>query len=86
MISLSRAEIEALIDLPQTAIAIEQAYRAASSGKINLPPVGHITFDELTADCHIKYGHVLGEENFVIKVATSFPKNADVGLPTGKGG
>lgn len=85
MISLSRQEIEALIDLPEAAIAIEQAYRATSAGQINLPPVGHITFDDLQADCHIKYGHMQGDTNFVIKVATGFPQNSDRSLPTGNG-
>ncbi len=85
MISLSRGEIEALIDLPQTAIAIEQAYRATSAGQVNLPPVGHITFAEAMADCHIKFGHVQGDENFAIKVATGFPLNADQDMPTGNG-
>jgi hypothetical protein len=49
MISLSRPEIEALIDLPQAAIAIEDAYRAISLGQANLPPVGHIIFPVMFA-------------------------------------
>ncbi len=84
MISLNRTEIEELIDLPGMASAIEDAYRATSRGDVNLPPVGHIMFAD-GADCHIKYGHVLGDPTFVIKVATGFPKNPDLGLPTGNG-
>lgn len=85
MISLSRAEIEALIDLPEAAIAIEEAYRATSRGDVNLPPVGHITFPGNGGDCHIKYGHMKGDPNFVIKVATGFPQNVDHGLENGNG-
>ena len=85
MISLSRIEIEALIDLPQAARLIEDAYRATSLGQINLPPVGHITFPQQGADCHIKYGHLLGAPTFVIKVATGFPNNQELGLQTGNG-
>ncbi|WP_298845191.1 ornithine cyclodeaminase family protein [uncultured Roseobacter sp.] len=85
MISLTRSEIEALIDLPAAADAIEAAYRAASSGDVNLPPVGHITFPDRDADCHIKYGHVKGDRTFVIKVATGFPQNDQRGLPGGNG-
>lgn len=84
MLSLSRTEIEQLIDLPLAAQAIEEAYRAASRGDVNLPPVGHITFPG-DADCHIKYGHIKGDEVFVIKVATGFPGNSAVGRPTGNG-
>ncbi len=85
MISLSRSEIEALIDLPFAAQRIEDAYRAASRGEVSLPPVGHITFPDHDADCHIKYGHLKGDESFVIKVATGFPQNPQKGLQSGNG-
>ncbi len=85
MISLTRSEIEALIDLRAAAPAIEQAYRAASEGEVTLPPVGHITFPEHAGDCHIKYGHMKGDRTFVIKVATGFPRNDQKGLPNGNG-
>lgn len=84
MISLTRSEIEALIDMPAAASAIEAAYRAASLGRVNLPPVGHIALPN-GADCHIKYGHMAGDANFVIKVATGFPGNSAKGMPTGNG-
>lgn len=85
MIILDRAQIEGLIGLQAASQAIEAAYIAASRGEVTLPPVGHITFPKLVADCHIKYGHVKGDPNFVIKVATGFPDNAQTGLPTGNG-
>jgi len=84
MISLSRHEIESLIDIPRTVEALEAAFRASSLGHINLPPVGHIAFDD-GADCHIKYGHIKDASVFVIKVATGFPQNAEIGLPSGNG-
>ena len=84
MIILTRSEIEELIDFAATAEAIEAAYRAASMGQVNLPPVGHITFPK-GADCHIKYGHMTGDADFVIKVATGFPANDLSGLPCGNG-
>jgi len=85
MITLNRRQIESLIDLPKMAKAVEEAYKSASAGKVKLPPVGHIAFPELSADCHIKYGHLEGQDNFVIKVATGFPHNTENGLPTGNG-
>jgi len=84
MISLTRDEIETLIDLPKTVQALEAAYRASSRGDVNLPPVGHIAFAG-GADCHIKYGHMKGASVFVIKVATGFPQNSTSGLPSGNG-
>lgn len=85
MIILDRAQIEGLIDLAVAGPAIEDAYIAASRGKVTLPPVGHITFPDVSADCHIKYGHRQGDPYFVIKVATGFPNNTQTGLPTGNG-
>jgi len=84
MISLTRDEIETLIDLPKTVQTLEAAYRASSRGDVNLPPVGHIAFAG-GADCHIKYGHMKGDSVFVIKVATGFPQNSTSGLPSGNG-
>jgi len=83
MIILNRQEIESLIDFPKMARAVEEAYKLTSAGKVKLPPVGHITFPDLSADCHIKYGHLDGQTNFVIKVAAGFPHNAKNGQPTG---
>ena len=84
MISLTRHEIETLIDLSKTVQAIEAAYRASSRGDVNLPPVGHIGFAD-GADCHIKYGHMKGDSVFVVKIATGFPQNSTYGLPSGNG-
>ena len=84
MIILTRGEIEALIDCDAAAKAIEAAYIATSLGHVDLPTVGHITFAH-DADCHIKYGHMQGDETFVIKVATGFPQNNAKGLPVGNG-
>lgn len=85
MLLLNRREIAALVDLDEAALAIDRAYRVASAGKVNLPPVGHIAFPEREADCHIKYGHIAGDAVFVIKVATGFPHNRLKGLPGGNG-
>jgi len=85
MVILDRNQIEGLIDLRIAGPAIEAAYIAASRGEVTLPPVGHIAFPDLSADCHIKYGHRKNDPHFVIKVATGFPLNDQIGLPTGNG-
>ncbi len=85
MVILDRKQIEELIDLNTAGAAIKAAYVAASLGEVNLPPVGHIAFPDVSADCHIKYGHKAGDPYFVIKVATGFPQNAQAGLQTGNG-
>lgn len=50
-----------------------------------MPPVGHIAFPEQNGDCHIKSGHIDGDDAFVIKIATGFYDNPSVGLPSSNG-
>lgn len=73
MIILDHTRIEGLIDLQVAGPVIEAATIATSRGEVDLPPVGHIMFPDLSADCLIKYGHQTGDPNFVVKVATGFP-------------
>jgi len=85
MIVLDKATIAARIDLAAAATAVEDAYRAASAGDIELPPVGHITFPAHDGDCHIKFGHRRDDRYFVIKVATGFPGNDPATAPVNNG-
>ena len=85
MLILQRPEIERRVNFERAFEAVEKAYIAASRGQVNLPPVGHITFPTLSADCHIKYGHIEGDEIWVIKVASGFFDNPKRGLPVGFG-
>jgi len=82
---LSRAELEKRLDPTAAALAIEDAYKAASAGEIELPPVGHLTFPAHEADCHIKFGHQRDQDVFVIKVATGFPLNDPDVAPVNNG-
>jgi len=79
MIILSKEQIAERLSAASLAEALSDAYVAASAGQIELPPVGHITFPDVGADCHIKYGHGRGDDTFVIKVATGFPGNDETG-------
>ena len=51
MIRLDRSEIEALIDLPGAASAMEAACIATSKDRVKMPTVFHITFSEAWVDC-----------------------------------
>ncbi|KPL21523.1 MAG: ornithine cyclodeaminase [Bacteroides sp. SM1_62] len=65
--------------LPQ----IEEGFREYSKGKVTVPPVGEMILDK--GEVHIKYGFVKGEEYYVIKIASGFYGNPDLGLPSGNG-
>ena len=55
--------------------AIEEGFIAYSQGKVVVPPVGELIFNEPPGDVHIKYGYIKGDEYFVIKIASGFYEN-----------
>ncbi len=78
-------QIKKLLDPLEVIRALEEGFVAYSEGRVKVPPVGHLYFDEPPGDCHIKYGYVAGHDSFVIKVATGFYRNPDIGLPSSNG-
>ena len=46
-----------------------------------MPPVGELLFDDPPGELHIKYGATRGDDVFVVKMATGFYRNAELGLP-----
>ena len=51
---------------------IEQGFVAYSKGLAVVPPVGELTFKEPPGDVHIKYGYLIGDDYYVIKIAGGF--------------
>ena len=64
---------------------IEQGFISYSNGTCVIPPIGELTFDEPPGDVHIKYGYIKGEPNYVIKIASEYRKNHELGIPNGNG-
>ncbi len=62
-----------------------QAFIDFSNGKFLLPMPMQLQFSKNHGDCHIKAGYKEDDESFVIKVATGFYKNWELGLPVGDG-
>ena len=63
--------------------AIEEGFVAYSDGRAVVPPVGELCVEK--GEVHIKYGCIVGEPIYVIKIASGFHGNAENGLPTGHG-
>ena len=78
-------EIKRLIDIPQLIREIEVGFVLYSEGKVVVPPVGFLHFDEPPGDVHIKYGFVTGDEFYVLKMASGFYNNAQLDLPVADG-
>ncbi|MHA2298740.1 MAG: ornithine cyclodeaminase family protein [Candidatus Hodarchaeales archaeon] len=61
---------------------IEKGFIAYSQGKVVVPPVGEMIFEDPPGDCHIKYGFIKGGDYYVIKIAQGFYENPKIGLPS----
>jgi ornithine cyclodeaminase len=78
-------EIKRLIDIPQLIREIEVGFVLYSEHKVVVPPVGFLHFDQPPGDVHIKYGFVTGDDFYVLKMASGFYNNPDLGLPVSDG-
>jgi ornithine cyclodeaminase len=84
----SKAEIVAALAriAPEDVIeAMRQGFEAYSSGKAQVAPVTHLPFADPPGDVHVKCGYITGGEFFVIKLASGFYQNGDLGLPASSG-
>ena len=64
---------------------IRDGFIAYSEGKCVVPPVGELSFKNPPGDVHIKYGYIEGEDYYVVKIASGFFKNNDIGISNGQG-
>ena len=64
---------------------IEKGFIAYSKGKSIVPPVGELSFKEPPGDVHIKYGYIINDPYYVIKIASGFWENDKFGIPNGNG-
>ena len=78
-------EIKRLVDIPQVIREMETGFVLYSEGQVEVPPVGFLHFEAPPGDVHIKYGFVSGDEYYVLKMASGFYNNADLGLPISDG-
>jgi len=51
---------------------IEEGFIAYSEGKTEIPPVGEMLFKKPPGDVHIKYGYIVDDDYYVIKIASGF--------------
>ena len=65
--------------------SIEAGFVAYSEGKAVVPPVGELIFPDPPGDVHIKYGYLIGDDVYVIKIASGFYQNPALNLPSGNG-
>lgn len=79
------SEIRQVLETLDPISLIEEGFVAYSQGKAVVPPVGELLFDCPPGDVHIKYGYLIGDKYYVVKIASGFYKNTEQGLPANSG-
>jgi ornithine cyclodeaminase len=80
-----RTQIAEAIVKPELIAAVEKGFSRYSEGAVVVPAPGHLDFEDPPGNVHIKYGAVIGEETFTIKVACGFYNNPDLGIASSQG-
>lgn len=65
--------------------AVRSALVTHAAGGTTVPPPIHLGFPEAHGDCHVKASWVTGADDFTVKIASGFYRNAERGLPAGHG-
>ncbi|UTW54889.1 hypothetical protein [Kordiimonas sp. SCSIO 12610] len=82
---IGKNQIETILEKADLFPAIKDAFINFSLGNVTTPPVGYLPFPEVNGDLHIKYGHIKGDDTFVIKISSGFYDNPKLGLPSSNG-
>lgn len=82
---ITRQEIDAVLPTIDLMAEIESGFVAYSRGESVVPPVGELLLEDPPGEVHIKYGYITGDDYYVIKVASGFAENAQLGLQTSNG-
>lgn len=64
---------------------IEDGFIEYSNYNVIVPPIGELHFNKPPGDVHIKYGYIIGDAYYVIKIASGFWENYKLGIPNGQG-
>jgi len=83
MLIATLAEIERALGGLELLPAIEDAFARYSAGEAVVPPVGELLLPG--GDVHIKYGFLAGDPYYVVKIASGFYDNPQLGLPSSSG-
>jgi len=56
---------------------IERGFVAYSQGRAVVPPVGELVFKDPPGEVHLKYGYLIDDDYYVIKIASGFRPNKE---------
>lgn len=85
VLCLFEPEIKKLFSLEETVTAVEKSFAAFNSGQALLPGVINLDIPQNQGEIHVKAAYISGEDHYVIKIASGFYLNVNLGLPVGDG-
>lgn len=77
---VSLDQIKELLKTLDPIRAIEEGFVAYSQGKVVVPPVGEMIFKDPPGEVHLKYGYIVNDDFYVIKIASGFYENVKLGI------
>lgn len=84
-IIINREEILSIVKDIDVVAAMEKGFIEYSNGNCIVPPVGKLIFEKNNGETHIKYGYIKDEPFYVIKIASGFYDNPQIGIPSSQG-
>ena len=84
-IVINRDEILSIVKDIDVVAAMEKGFIEYSNGNCVVPPVGELLFEKNNGETHIKYGYIKDEPFYVIKIASGFYNNPQLGIPSSQG-
>lgn len=78
-------KIKSIVKNIDVTAAIKVGFIEYSNGNAIVPPVGELLFDTPPGDVHIKYGYIKNQNYYVVKIASGFYENTQLGIPSGQG-
>ncbi len=82
---LEEKEIRKIVEHIDVVAAMEEGFIEYSKGNSVVPPVGELLFENPRREVHLKYGYILNDDFFCVKIAGGFYSNAAIGLSTSQG-
>lgn len=82
---LREPEIRSLLDPAGCLQAVENAFSAYAKGQAELPAVINLEVPERRGEVHVKAGYLRSGPHYAVKIASGFPDNPQLGLPSSNG-
>jgi len=82
---INRDEILSIVKNIDVGAAMEHGFIEYSNGNCVVPPVGELLFEKSNGETHIKYGYIKDDLYYVIKIASGFYNNPQLGIPSSQG-